>query len=152
MQVRRQCRFPTVPDDAKVVYTEGVFDLLHINHVQFLEEAKKHGDFLLVGVCADFLVSTYKRKPVICEQERLYLIEALKVTDAAFITVDPFVPETTIKYINEFNLHALVYGSPGFEEYYQPAIDKGIFRRLVYRQGQSTSGIRSRMASSQTEF
>ena len=44
----------------KVVFVTGVYDLFHYGHVRFLKEAKKFGDFLLVGVHTDEAVNKYK--------------------------------------------------------------------------------------------
>ena len=67
----------------KKVFVSGCFDLLHSGHVAFFEEAAKYGD-LFVGVGSDDTIYGLKgRKTVNTEQERLYMIKALKaVTDA----------------------------------------------------------------------
>ena len=44
------------------VYVDMVADLFHYGHVNFLRQAKSHGDFLLVGVHSDETVESYKRK------------------------------------------------------------------------------------------
>jgi len=67
----------------KKVFVSGCFDLLHSGHVAFFEEAAKHGE-LYVGIGSDNTINSLKgRKTVNTEQERLYMIQALKaVTDA----------------------------------------------------------------------
>ncbi|MDR1155899.1 MAG: adenylyltransferase/cytidyltransferase family protein [Bacteroidales bacterium] len=67
----------------KKVFVSGCFDLLHSGHVAFFEEAAKHGE-LYVGIGSDNTINSLKgRKTVNTEQERLYMIKALKaVTDA----------------------------------------------------------------------
>lgn len=71
----------------KVVLASGVFDLLHIGHVRFLEDAKKAGGAnakLVVIIAKDTTVERMKgRKPIMSEDQRLALVESLKVVDEA---------------------------------------------------------------------
>ena len=73
----------------KVVLASGVFDLLHLGHVRFLEEAKKAGGKnaeLIVVVARDSTVEKMKgKKPIMPEMERCLLVEALKVVDKAVL-------------------------------------------------------------------
>jgi len=64
-----------------VGYAFVVGDLLHVGHLNFLEQCKKYCDFLIVGVYTDELTQTYKRKPVIPFEQRKRLISALKPVD-----------------------------------------------------------------------
>lgn len=63
----------------------GVFDLIHIGHVRVLEEAKKHCDHLTVYVIDDQIANSYKREPIIQQAQRLEMVSALKVVDAALM-------------------------------------------------------------------
>jgi FAD synthetase len=78
----------------KIVLASGVFDLLHLGHVRFLEEAKKAGGKnaqLLVIVARDTTVQDTKgRIPVIPENQRLALVESLKVVDEALLGLEDF--------------------------------------------------------------
>jgi len=71
----------------KVVLASGVFDLLHIGHVRFLEDAKKAGGpnaKLVVIIAKDTTVERIKgRTPIMSEDQRLALVESLKVVDEA---------------------------------------------------------------------
>ena len=49
----------------KIVYVDGVFDLFHQGHLNFLEKSKEYGDILIVGVVTDNDVKSYKREPII---------------------------------------------------------------------------------------
>ena len=72
-----------------VVLASGVFDLLHLGHVRFLEEAKKTGGKnaeLIVIVARDSTVEETKgRKPIMSEAQRRALVESLKVVDEAVL-------------------------------------------------------------------
>lgn len=70
----------------KVGYTQGVYDMFHIGHLNLLNHAKEHCDYLIVGVNADALVREYKHKaPVIHEAERLEIVRNIKAVDEAVI-------------------------------------------------------------------
>jgi FAD synthetase len=73
----------------KVVLASGVFDLLHLGHVRFLEDAKKAGGSnakLIVIIARDSTVEKTKgRKSVMSEEERRALVESLKVVDEALL-------------------------------------------------------------------
>lgn len=71
----------------KVVATNGCFDLLHVGHVRFLQEAKGAGDVLVVGVNGDGSVRELKGqgRPLNAEAERAEVIAALGCVDAVVI-------------------------------------------------------------------
>lgn len=68
-----------------VGYAFIVGDLLHVGHLFLLKEAKKHCDFLIVGVYTDELTETYKRRPIIPFDERIELIQSLKQADMVVV-------------------------------------------------------------------
>ena len=68
----------------KIGYTCGVFDLFHVGHLNLLERCKEMCEYLIVGVCDDTYVRDIKNKePVICESDRVRIINALKCVDRA---------------------------------------------------------------------
>lgn len=68
-------------------YTQGVYDMFHVGHLNLINNAKAQCDFLIVGVNADELVWEYKQKhPVISENDRKYIVENIKAVDEAVIT------------------------------------------------------------------
>ena len=77
------------PRKKTVVLASGVFDLLHLGHVKFLEEAKKAGGEnaqLVVVVARDSTVEKTKgKKPIMSEDQRRALVESLKVVDKAVL-------------------------------------------------------------------
>ena len=67
-------------------YTQGVFDMFHIGHLNLLNNAKARCDHLIVGVNSDALVQSYKHKqPVICEEERAEIVRNIKAVDEVVI-------------------------------------------------------------------
>ena len=71
----------------RVVFTNGVFDLLHPGHVRYLQQARALGDTLIVGVNSDRSVRANKgdARPVNAERERAEVLVALGCVDAAVI-------------------------------------------------------------------
>lgn len=67
----------------RIVLTQGSFDLVHIGHARYCEEAKKHGDILIVGVDSDEKVRSRKGpdRPVVPEDERLEMLTYLASVD-----------------------------------------------------------------------
>jgi rfaE bifunctional protein nucleotidyltransferase chain/domain len=73
---------------ARIVLTNGVFDLLHIGHLRSLRQARREGDILVVGVNADAAVRKPGR-PLVPEGERAELVAALEPVDYAVIFGEP---------------------------------------------------------------
>lgn len=70
-------------------YTAGVYDMFHIGHLNLLMNAKERCDYLIVGVNSDQATYDYKQKyPVIPEEERLRIVEAIRYVDEAVLVQD----------------------------------------------------------------
>jgi len=70
----------------RIGYTQGVFDMFHIGHLNLINNAKAQCDYLIVGVNSDALVEEYKHKrPVICESERQAIVASIKGVDECVI-------------------------------------------------------------------
>lgn len=82
----------------KVVFCSGTFDLFHINHLSYLEKAKKEGDILVVGINCDKNVSKRKglERPIIPEDDRASIISSLSCVDFVFIKRCSFEKEYII--------------------------------------------------------
>lgn len=70
----------------RIGYTQGVFDMFHIGHLNLLNHAKEQCEYLIVGVNGDELVYSYKNKrPVINQEERKIIVENIKAVDECVI-------------------------------------------------------------------
>lgn len=69
----------------KVVLVGGVFDILHIGHIYTLNQAKKHGDVLVVAVAQDKHIEKKKRKQIHTQEYRLAMVDFLKPVDVALL-------------------------------------------------------------------
>jgi len=91
----------------KLVFTNGCFDILHIGHVRYLNQARSLGDVLAVGVNSDRSVRKIKgeARPIVPERERAEVLAALACVDFVFIFDDPtpkhvidaIVPDVLVK-------------------------------------------------------
>lgn len=71
----------------KIGYTQGVYDMFHIGHLNLFNHAKEYCDYLIVGVNADSLVKEYKHKtPVINEEDRAEIVRNIKAVDEVVIS------------------------------------------------------------------
>ncbi len=80
----------------KIVLTSGTFDLLHVGHLRYLEAVKALGDVVVVMLSGDNRVKARKgpRRPIISEQDRAALVDALNVVDYVFIDPSTSAPDT----------------------------------------------------------
>lgn len=67
------------------VMATGVFDILHPGHILFLREARKLGDELVVVVARDTTAQKFKHKPIMSEEDRKFMVGALKPVDKAVL-------------------------------------------------------------------
>jgi rfaE bifunctional protein nucleotidyltransferase chain/domain len=81
-------RFRSARPDARIILTNGVFDLLHVGHLRYLQAARREGDLLVVGINADSTVAKPGR-PLTCDDERAELVAALEPVDYAVIFSEP---------------------------------------------------------------
>jgi rfaE bifunctional protein nucleotidyltransferase chain/domain len=77
----------------RIVFANGVFDLLHVGHVRYLQAARAEGDVLVVGVNSDRSTRTLKGegRPVLTEQARAALVAALAAVDYVILFDEPDV-------------------------------------------------------------
>ncbi|BEV69619.1 D-glycero-beta-D-manno-heptose 1-phosphate adenylyltransferase [Bdellovibrio bacteriovorus] len=92
----------------KIVFTNGCFDLLHVGHVRYLQEAQKLGDLLVVGVNSDASVKRLKgpTRPVQIEADRAEILAALNAVDFTVI----FTEDTPENLIHKVRPDILVKG------------------------------------------
>ncbi len=94
--------------DGRVVFTNGVFDLLHPGHIDVLTAARGRGDALIVGLNADVSVRRLKgpSRPVRNEIERAYVLAALECVDSVVI----FEQDTPLELVLELKPDVIVKG------------------------------------------
>ena len=93
----------------RIVFTNGVFDILHPGHLRYLQAARRHGDLLIVGLNSDASVRRNKgpSRPINPEHERAEVLAALDCVDAVSI----FDDETPADIIRRVQPDILVKGA-----------------------------------------
>ncbi|HDN95289.1 MAG TPA: D-glycero-beta-D-manno-heptose 1-phosphate adenylyltransferase [Nitrospirae bacterium] len=92
----------------KIVFTNGCFDILHAGHIRYLNEARKMGDILVLGLNADRSVSSIKPgRPVVPEAQRAEVLSALSMIDYIVL----FDEDTPYELIKEVGPDVLVKGA-----------------------------------------
>ena len=137
----------------RVVFTNGVFDILHPGHVRYLAEARRHGDALIVAVNSDRSVRAIKgpERPIHPEAERAELITALAAVDAAVV----FDEDTPHEIIGALQPDVLVKGAdwPADQIVGRDLVEArgGIVIRVPVEQGHSTTGVLKRVRAERTQ-
>jgi len=110
----------------KIVFTNGVFDLIHSGHVDYLSKAKNLGDVLIVGLNSDESVKRIKgdKRPILKQEERAFILTNLKPVDYV-VFFDDNTPE---KLISEIIPDILVKGADW-------AVDKIVGKDIVEKNG-----------------
>lgn len=91
----------------KIGYVQGSFDMFHIGHLNLIKNAKSICDYLIVGVNSDELMKSFKHKtPIIPEDERLEIIEAIRYVDEAHIVTN----RDKLEALDKFHYQALIMG------------------------------------------
>ena len=127
----------------RIVFTNGCFDLLHVGHIRYLEEAKSLGDILVVGVNSDRSVRSLKgsNRPILPEEERAEILSGLECV--SYITI--FDEPTPLELISTLQPHVLVKGGDWTKE---STVGKEVVERsggevviLPFVEGSSTSDL-----------
>jgi D-glycero-beta-D-manno-heptose 1-phosphate adenylyltransferase len=110
----------------KVVFTNGVFDLIHAGHIDYLSKAKKLGDILIVGLNSDESVKRIKgdKRPILSQEERAFVLSNLKPVDYVVF----FDEDTPEKLISEIIPDILVKGADW-------AVEKIVGKDVVEKNG-----------------
>ncbi len=133
----------TIRDNKKIVFTNGCFDILHVGHLRYLQEAHSLGDYLIVGLNSDESVRRLKgpTRPIQTEQDRAEILLGLKCVDAVVI----FGEDTPLKLIETVQPDVLVKGGDWKisqivgSDFVQSR--GGEVKSLPFHQGRSTTGI-----------
>jgi len=127
----------------RIIFTNGCFDLLHVGHIRYLEEARALGDVLIVGVNSDSSVRKLKgsKRPVLPEEERAEILSGLGCVDyiTIFDEIDP------LKLITSLQPNVLAKGGDWTKE---QTVGKKVVERsggevviIPFVQGASTSNL-----------
>jgi cytidyltransferase-like protein len=131
------------------VYTEGVFDLFHAGHVEFLRQARQLGDRLVVGLVSDADTATYKPPPILTFEERQAVVGACRYVDRVLSAPSPLI--TTSAFLDEigaaFCCHGDDFDAATLEKFYGDLIPKGRLKTVRYTANISSRDIVKRIAA-----
>ena len=135
--------FLSINKGKKIVFTNGCFDILHLGHVEYLNEAKAQGDLLIVAINSDSSVSRIKGpdRPINSDEDRANMLLNLRSVDC----VQVFTEETPLEIIKLIKPNVLVKGGD-----WRPdqiigsdfvASIGGETKSLMFKSGYSTSNL-----------
>ena len=129
IEIRKRLR----DDRKKVVFTNGVFDILHSGHVDYLTKSKALGDILIVGMNSDKSVKNIKgnKRPIVNQENRAIILASLKPVD--FVVM--FDEDTPAKLVDAIIPDVLVKGADW-------ALDKIEGRETVIKNGGEVKNIK----------
>ena len=127
----------------KVVFTNGCFDILHVGHLRYLNEAKKQGDILIVGVNSDSSVRQLKGegRPINNEIDRAEMLSGLKAVDFTVIFEELTPIETLEKLKPSIHVKGGDYNKNKLPETATVEKNGGEVRILSFVEGESTTNI-----------
>lgn len=131
----------------RIVFTNGCFDILHAGHVEYLQEARKQGDFLVVGLNSDQSIRSIKgeKRPINRERQRARVLAALGCVDAVVV----FHEDTPLSLITTLLPQVLVKGADWPEDAIVGAkevkANGGKVVRIAFATETSTTGIIERI-------
>jgi D-beta-D-heptose 7-phosphate kinase/D-beta-D-heptose 1-phosphate adenosyltransferase len=143
MEAGREYAATSRAQGRRVVFTNGVFDILHPGHVRYLQQARALGDVLIIGLNADASVRRNKgpQRPINNEQERAEILAALECVDCVVI----FGEDTPADIIRAIQPDVLVKGADWAEDAIvgRDTVEArgGRVIRVAVEQGYSTSEI-----------
>lgn len=145
--------------NARIVYIDGAFDLFHAGHVEILKNARRHGDFLLVGIHTDQTVSEHRgaNYPIMHLHERSLSVLACRYVDEVIIGA-PW--EVTQDMITTFNISLVVRGTvaesnsllSGKTDPYAVPKSLGIFRMLDSPKSITTTSVAQRIMANHEAY
>lgn len=129
------------------VYVSCVADLMHIGHARLFEKCRAFGDEVIAGVHSDAVATSYKRKPVINEKHRYYLV-------GSNMHIDHVLEDAPLKQTKEFldanGIDIVVRATDGgaeiVDQFHEVPFREGMIRFVPRTEGLSTSDIISKVA------
>lgn len=126
-----------------IVLTNGIFDLIHVGHLDYLEKARELGDSLIVGLNCDDTAKELKGEahPIIPQEERAQLLAALNVVDAVVIFKEPTADHLIEQLEPDFYVKGGDYAAKVWPER-ETALRIGAKVKLIsFTQGRSTTNL-----------
>ena len=136
-----------------IIYVDGVFDLYHRGHLEslkylkseeFKKKVKSEDIFLIVGIVSDSDAESYKRQPIICQEDRVEIMKYNKLVDKIIF---PCPLSVNKNFITENNIDLVVHGFSNDEDFnnqykfFEEIIKMNKFMKTTYYSKISTTDI-----------
>ena len=126
------------------VYLDGVFDLFHRGHLESIKKCMEFGDEIVIGVVSDKDALSYKRLPIINENDRVEIIKNLKIVSnvifpCPLVISRDFIVKNKIDIVAHGFLDDIDYEKQ--KSFFRIPIEMGIFKQIVYYNKISTTDI-----------
>ena len=122
-------------------YLDMAADMFHIGHLNLIKRSRNMCDYLIVGVHSDLDIASYKRMPVIPEDDRYEIIRCCKYVDEVIVTAPLSI---TKKFIEENKINVVIRGNdktPEIMKQLKVPMEMGIVKFLPRTENISTSDI-----------
>ena len=130
------------------IYLDGIFDLYHRGHLESFKKSLQFGDELVIGIISDKDAEGYKRKPIICEKDRVELIKYCSLVSEVIFPAPLII---TKEFIQEYKIDKVIHGFFNQEdiekqkEFFKIPNEMGIFESIEYYKDESTTKIMDRI-------
>ena len=129
--------------EKKIVFTNGCFDIVHRGHIEYLSDAKKYGNKLVVAINSDSSIQTIKGKsrPIQNEKDRAIIIDAIKPVDLVLIFDQDNPREVILKLLPDILVKGGDYALENIIGANIVSQNGGKVKIIPFRYGNSTSKI-----------
>jgi cytidyltransferase-like protein len=123
---------------------DGVFDLFHVGHVHAIQQCAQLGDTVIIGMVSDTDATSYKRAPIISQQDRIAVVESIKCVHQVICPCPLIV---TLDFIQQYNIDLVVHGFANTNdlqkqlEFFRIPQEMNIFQQIDYYDKLSTTDI-----------
>jgi len=123
---------------------DGIFDLFHRGHLEAIKKCSQYGDEILIGIISDKDAISYKRKPIIKEEDRIEIIKNIKMVSEVICPCPLIMTED---FMNDNSIDLVIHGFNGEDDYnkqksfFEIPIKLNKFRRIDYYKETSTTEI-----------
>lgn len=128
----------------RTVYMDGVFDLFHVGHLNAIRQCAELGDCVIIGVTGTEDASSYKRPPIVPQQDRIAIVQAIEYVNKVICPCPLVVTE---EFMQQHDIDLVVHGfandedAKRQEEFFSYPIQVGKFQQIDYYKDLSTTDI-----------
>jgi len=129
----------------KRVYVDVVADLFHVGHLNLIRRAKDFGDYLIVGVHSDKDSTSYKRAPIVGEQNRYEMVRSCKYVDEVVEAAPLIISE---EFLKKHRIDVIIHGdniNDEIKKQHKVPLEKNMIKYIPHTKGISTTQLVSKI-------